>query len=200
MNQLKFMTLIFCYFVASTSWADNAALEQLLLKHREFTARFEQVSFDENQRPMSTSSGIAKLSKEQRLRWETQAPWPQLLVVNGPTVWLYDPDLEQATYRHIDDGQVVNPSLLFSADIEAIEAAFAIEEIPQGYRFIPHVRGQFAEIRIAQDGELLSGFSYVDLIGQRTVIEFFNHDYSPIDVSEFQFSPPDGVEVVTSVE
>ena len=190
------MTLLVSFSVAN-SVAEDLNLDELLAKHQAFSARFEQLSFDENGELMAESAGTASLASGQRLRWETTIPWPQLLVVNNTTVWLYDPDLEQASYRTVDTTSPVNPALLFNANTDAIKAVFDISEIENGFRFTPLESSQFALIELIQDGNLIAGLNYVDLIGQRTEVSFFQHNYSVPSDELFEFVPPEGVEVVT---
>jgi outer membrane lipoprotein carrier protein len=188
--------LLVASFSLSAAGQELNELSTLLAKHSAFSAQFEQSSYDENGQLMATSSGEADLASEQRLRWETTSPWPQLLIVNGSTVWLYDPDLEQASYRTIESSSPVNPALLFNADVSAITEAFEITLLPNGYRFTPLTTSQFSVIELVQDGDLIAGLNYVDLIGQRTEVIFFQHNFTAPENELFQFTPPDGVEVV----
>src|SRR5690606_17534664 len=61
--------------------------------------RFTQHVFDEGGRVRETSSGRVALAAPRLFRWEYQDPYPQLIVADGTTVWVHDPDLEQVTRR-----------------------------------------------------------------------------------------------------
>ncbi|WP_298635217.1 outer membrane lipoprotein chaperone LolA [uncultured Umboniibacter sp.] len=189
--------IILASFSSQAPAQEFSELSSLLAKHSAFSAQFEQSSYDENGQLMTTSSGSADLASGQRLRWETLSPWPQLLIVNDSSVWLYDPDLEQASYRTIDSSSPVNPALLFNADVEAIAEVFEITELAHGYKFTPLSTSQFSVIELVQDGDLIAGLNYVDLIGQRTEVVFFQHNFSVPEDQMFEFTPPEGVEVVT---
>ena len=61
--------------------------------------QFTQTVFDATGKQRETSSGRVALSAPRLFRWEYAKPYPQLIVADGNTVWVYDPDLQQATRR-----------------------------------------------------------------------------------------------------
>lgn len=61
--------------------------------------RFTQEIFDINGKGKESSTGRVALSVPRLFRWEYVEPFPQLIVVGGKQVWVYDPDLQQATVR-----------------------------------------------------------------------------------------------------
>ena len=62
-------------------------------------APFTQQVFDPNGKLKETSSGDVALSAPRLFRWEYRKPYEQLIVADGSRVWVYDPDLQQATRR-----------------------------------------------------------------------------------------------------
>ncbi|HRP73828.1 MAG TPA: outer membrane lipoprotein chaperone LolA, partial [Luteimonas sp.] len=61
--------------------------------------QFTQTVFDDNGRVRESSNGRVALSAPRLFRWEYVKPYPQLIVADGDTVWVYDPDLEQVSRR-----------------------------------------------------------------------------------------------------
>ena len=59
------------------------------------------------------------LAAPRLFRWEYVKPYPQLIVADGKTVWVYEPDLQQATVR--DQGSEAHgPG----------DAGMAVEQVP----------------------------------------------------------------------
>ena len=61
--------------------------------------QFTQKVYDGGGKLRETSNGRVALSAPRLFRWEYNAPYEQLIVADGKQVWVYDPDLQQATVR-----------------------------------------------------------------------------------------------------
>ena len=59
--------------------------------------QFVQQVYDTNGKLKESSSGRVAMSAPRLFRWEYVKPYPQLIVADGKTVWVFDPDLEQVT-------------------------------------------------------------------------------------------------------
>ena len=96
-------------FAASEDAASD--LEQLLASMETFAAEFEQVVANSYGEVLQTSSGRMRLQRPGQLRWEVDDPYPQLLVADGESLWVYDPDLEQATVQALADAIEGTPAV-----------------------------------------------------------------------------------------
>jgi outer membrane lipoprotein carrier protein len=54
-----------------------------------------------------TFKGVMKVERPGKFYWETTSPAKQTIVTSGKTVWIYDPDLQQAVRQTLDE-QVAN--------------------------------------------------------------------------------------------
>ena len=61
--------------------------------------QFTQQVYDANGKLKESSSGRVALAAPRLFRWEYVKPYEQLIVADGQRVWVYDPDLQQATKR-----------------------------------------------------------------------------------------------------
>ena len=61
--------------------------------------QFSQQVFDARGKQKETSSGRVAVSAPRLFRWEYVKPYPQLIVADGKTVWVHDPDLQQVSRR-----------------------------------------------------------------------------------------------------
>ncbi len=132
---------------------------------------FIQRVYDGNGQLKESTSGRVALSAPRLFRWEYQKPYPQLIVADGKTVWVYDPDLEQVTRRPQGEAEQDSP-LAVLVDPSRLERDYAVE-----------------------DGGSSGGL--VDALGQRTEIEFHGWKRNPaFSRDTFSFTPPPGVDVI----
>ena len=81
--------------------------------------QFSQQVFDSRGKVKESTSGRVALSAPRLFRWEYVRPHEQLIVADGKKVWMYEPDLEQATVREQGKEEqnspltaLINPALL----------------------------------------------------------------------------------------
>ncbi|MDB9687970.1 outer membrane lipoprotein chaperone LolA, partial [Acinetobacter baumannii] len=63
-----------------------------------------------------TFKGSMKVERPGKFYWETVSPSKQTIVTSGKTVWIYDPDLQQAVRQSLDDQVADTPALLLSGN------------------------------------------------------------------------------------
>ncbi len=185
--------------------ADTAAanLNRLLLGMTSFQADFEQMVLDSSGTRLQESQGQVALQRPGQFRWETQEPFPQLLVSNGRTLWLYDEDLEQVTEKPLDERIGHTPALLLSGDLTALEESFRVRgpvaEDTGVYDLEPlREESMFSRLRLYFEAGLLAEMQLEDSLGQRTSLLFRNQRINPVLAPElFVFEPPAGVDVIT---
>ncbi|MDO5506506.1 MAG: outer membrane lipoprotein chaperone LolA [Pseudoxanthomonas suwonensis] len=167
-------------------------------------AQFSQTVFDASGKRREAASGKLALSSPRLFRWEYTRPYPQLIVADGKTVWVYDPDLEQVTRRAQGAAEqnsplaaLVEPARL-DRDYNVSEAGSSngmewLEMTPKG----DVEQAGFRNARLGFTGNSLSRMVIVDAVGQRTEIDFSNWRRNPgLPASTFRFTPPAGVDVV----
>ncbi len=183
--------------------ADAAALITYLDGLRSFAATFEQQRFDEDGALLETSSGECLVERPGRFRWRYAEPYPQTIVSDGETLWIYDVDLEQVTVSEIGDAPPDSPAALLGQDIDvaahyAITVDGAADDGLHWYTLAPRAaRADFARIALALgDGEVRAMRLY-DNLGQVTAIAFRDvRRNAPVAADAFAFVPPSGVDVI----
>lgn len=179
-----------------------ARLRAFLAETVTLQARFSQVLLEADSDRTQVSEGTFYLHRPQRFRWDYTRPAPQLVVADGEHLWLYDPDLEQATVRRLDDGLSSTPALLLSGDgnlDDSFTVGAAYHE--DGFDWVElapvSAAADFSGVRVGfQDGRLGS-MELIDALGQTTVIRFSEVQVNtPLDPALFQFTPPAGVDVI----
>ena len=167
------------------------------------SARFEQSAFDRRGAVVDKSSGEFAFARPGKFRWNYLKPYRQLIVGDGTKVWLYDDDLKQATVRNVGRALSATPAALL-AGREDIEKVFTLRELPDndGLAWLeasPREKDTgFELVRIGMSGGTLAAMELIDQLGGRTVLAITGLKRNPkIDPSEFRFTPPKGVDIVT---
>ena len=165
--------------------------------------QFTQQVFDTNGKRKETSSGRVALSAPRLFRWEYVKPFPQLIVADGKTVWVYDPDLQQVTKRP-QGTEEQNSPLAALIDPSKLDKDFVIKDAgnTDGLAWLlltprnPNDASfQSARLGFGKDG--LALMQVVDALGQRTEIAFSGWKRNPsFAKSTFRYTPPKGVDVV----
>lgn len=205
---LRFLVLLAFCTSAFSIHADNAApvarLSQLLDGMRSIRSSFTQDLLDEQGEVIQHSSGTLQLSHPSRFRWLTEAPFEQLVVSDGDTVWQYDPDLMQVVIRPLDRRADQLPSLLLGGDIDAVGEHYAIRADDntaaddEAFVLEPlSADDLFSALHIRfHDGELAS-MVITDGFGQRTEVRFSSVQTVQVFTEDtFRFIVPAGVDVI----
>ena len=199
-------------------WSAHAggldALAQFLKSTRSGRADFTQVVTPPPKAGQvlrgKTSSGQFAFSRPARFRFDYLKPFPQTIVADGQTLWLYDPDLEQVTARKQAQALGNTPaSVIASAsELSAVERDFVLHEEPDadGLSWVtatPRQRdGSLQSVRIGLRSEgasvILTRLDILDNLGQRSVITFERFEANPVGLgaAQFQFVAPKGVDIV----
>lgn len=165
--------------------------------------RFNQQVFDPRGKQKERSSGRVALAAPRLFRWEYVKPYPQLIVADGTTVWVHDPDLQQVSKRPQGAEEASSP-LTILTDPKRLERDFIVAETAakDGLQWLdvkPRKAGD-AAFRSAQLGFGKSGLSklhFVDALGQRTEISFSGWKRNPkFTRGTFIYVPAKGVDVI----
>src|SRR6478736_4912026 len=208
MRQVSFMryliSLLFAALSISASAAESARahLDTFAKDLHAVSAHFEQQTFDSKGGAGKTSRGELGLKAPRQFRWDTAAPYKQLIVADGEKVWIYDPDLEQVSVRAQGTEEAHSP-LTVLTDLSQLEHDFTTSE--QGERDgLTWLRlkskdkePQFAYCDLGFDAGGLARMRFEDTLGNDTEIRFARWQRNPkLAADAFQFTPPKGVDVV----
>jgi outer membrane lipoprotein carrier protein len=197
--------------VAQASGLDALAdfLKNTHSAHAEFSQVVTSPSKSSGAPRVKKSSGVFEFVRPNRFRFDYQKPYAQLIVADGQTLWLYDPDLQQVTARQQAQSLSNTPAALIAtaSDIRALEKDFDLQSQAdaQGLQWVlatPKNReGSLQSVRIGlrQEGEMmfLAQLDIVDAMGQQSVLRFEHFQLNPaLAASAFYFVVPKGVDVI----
>ena len=164
--------------------------------------QFSQQVFDVRGKQKEASSGRVAVSAPRLFRWEYTKPYAQLVVADGKTVWVVDPDLNQAT-RRPQGPEEANSPLAILLEPARLERDFAVKDggNRNGVAWLevaPRAADAgFKTARLGFAGGQLSRLEYVDALGQRTVIAFSGWKRNPsFAKGPFAYAPGKGVDVI----
>jgi len=181
---------------------DVARLTQLLEKSQTLTARFSQLTLDGTGTQLQETAGEMSLQRPGLFYWHTDAPAEQTMISDGKKVTLWDPDLEQATIKNLDQRLTQTPALLLSGDVSKISQSFDISAKEAGgvidFTLKPKTRDTlFDSLRLSFRNGLVNDMQLIDSVGQRTNILFTGVKANePIPASKFKFDIPKGADVI----
>lgn len=188
--------------------ADDAAarLNKVLTGLSSMQADFSQETTDGKGHTLQAQSGRMSVKRPGLFRWETMKPSSQLVTTNGNVLWIYDPELLQATKQKLDHQVGNTPALLLSGDPRKLNESFVISEEQGGKDeqvFILKPRAKdalFDHLRVRFKGSQLQQMALADSLGQKTDIRFLNIKVNPaLPSSLFEFTPPKGVDVIDEI-
>lgn len=165
---------------------------------------FVQKVYDPKGRLKETASGRVAVAAPRLFRWEYKKPHPQLIVADGKQVWVFDPDLKQATVRP-QGAEEQNSPLAVLIDPGQIDRRFTVAEEPakgglSWLNLTPKGQGGdvgFRTARLGFAGDGLQRMEVVDALGQRTEITFSEWKRNPrFPAGVFRYAPGKGVDVV----
>lgn len=190
--------------------ADGAAakLNGILQSVSSMEAQFAQQTFDQaGGKAKQTLTGEMKVKRPGYFRWETLAPSKQLVVADGTHVWIYDPELEQATQQKLDKQVGNTPALLLSGDPKKLDESFSISEEAGAagesvFALKPKAKDAlFDTLRVSFKGRELTSMKLNDSLGHKTEIRFTQVKVNPsLSEAVFKFTPPKGVDVINQLQ
>lgn len=210
---IRSLTLLLSLSIATAAQAADPAageaeqrLQAYLDRATSLTARFTQTLIGDEGETGQVSSGLLHLARPGRFRWDYRTPYEQLIVSDGERVWMYDPELEQATVQTLDDTLASSPAMLLSGSGDVAEA-FRISRLDRGgdlywVELVPRIAdSDFERVHLALDGDRPVRIDLMDTLGQTTRIELLDVDLgAAVDPALFRFQPPEGADVIGEVE
>jgi outer membrane lipoprotein carrier protein len=168
-------------------------------------AAFTQTVTSPDGAKTKTSSGRFEFARPDRFRFAYEKPYEQLIVSDGAKVWIYDPDLQQATARPAAQAMGATPAALLAG--ASLERDFELKPLPnaQGLEWVEaaprtqdaQFNAQFKSLRVGFAGKTLAAIEITDSFGQKSQLRFSGVETNVSLAPEaFRFVPPAGVDVI----
>jgi outer membrane lipoprotein carrier protein len=198
-------TLVMASVGSASAWAGaRDELNRFTQGLKGLDGQFSQQVFDSKGKVKENTSGRVALSAPRLFRWEYRKPYTQLIVADGAKVWVYDPDLKQATVR-TQGTEEQNSPLTALIDPGKLDRQYDVSEEAvardglQWLSMTPKVdtEASFQIAKLGFDGGGLARMEVVDAVGQRTEISFSDWKRNPaFAAGTFRYVPDKDVDVV----
>jgi outer membrane lipoprotein carrier protein len=166
------------------------------------TGSFTQATSSKQGRNPPAQQGAFAFQRPGKFRWAVQKPYEQLIVSDGKQVYQYDPDLAQVTVRQVDRAIGTSPAaILFGSG--NLDESFNVSALPdrdglQWLRAKPrNADAGFSQVDIGMKDNLPARILLLDSFGQTTQVDLTGiQANASVPATQFQFAPPQGVDVV----
>ncbi|MGH8154179.1 MAG: outer membrane lipoprotein chaperone LolA [Rhodanobacteraceae bacterium] len=166
---------------------------------------FSQTVYDSHGNITGSSHGMVALEAPRLFRWQVVDPYQQLIVADGNKVWIYEPDLQQATVRNQGSAEAHSPLTVLTnlsqldRDFKATDAG--THDGLEWLRLVSRSKDpQFEFAEIGFDASAPKRMIFEDTLGNRTEIVFSGWERNPsLPASTFTFVPPKGTDVVGDI-
>jgi outer membrane lipoprotein carrier protein len=181
-----------------------ARLQSRYESTRTLTADFRQSVESPTLASPLESHGTVAFEKPSRMRWDYAAPDKQLIVGDGETLWIYQPDDKQVIKAPLTEAFQARTPISFLAGLGRVERDFqASLEREEPERWIVHLvpRKDAAigtlTLVVRKADASVEEARITDPLGTTTRIAFAHERRNvPLDAALFRFTPPPGVDVV----
>lgn len=203
---LAFLTaVLFSPLVEAAPSEDVDALVKQLTEIETLSADFVQERRDAKGQVRRESSGTFVLKRPGQFFWRYETPYVQELIANDGTLWVYEPDLRQASRSPLSatDGA---PIAILTGERPVTEL-FRVRHLESEggldwFALRPRdEQGDFREVLLGVDERGIREMRFVDQLDQTTRVSFESRRFNqPVDESTFRFEAPEGVDVVEARE
>ncbi|MFN2381130.1 MAG: outer membrane lipoprotein chaperone LolA [Guyparkeria sp.] len=198
-------TLLFSPLLAADPTDDADALVDQLASIETLSADFEQQRRDAQGEVRRESSGTFVLKRPGQFFWRYETPYVQELIANDGTLWVYEPDLRQASRSPLSATEGA-PIAILTGD-RPVDEVFRIRHLESEgglswFALRPREeQGDFREVLLGVDEQGIREMRFVDQLDQTTRVSFESRRFNEsVDESAFEFEAPEGVDVVEARE
>lgn len=197
--------LAVCLALATAAAADT--LDNFFDGLKTLHGQFDQQLIDDAGKVSNQGAGEMWIGRPGRFRWEYRRPYQQLIISDGRQIWIYEPDLQQATVRALDQALTETPAWLLSGERPLRESFTVtlradISDQLQHYRLTPlRKEGGYASFELVfSTAGVLQWLDLTDVSAQVTRLKFSGLQRNAAVASAiFGFTPPAGVDVMGEV-
>lgn len=199
----RLMMVVAIALVGGAAQADAVdSLKAFVQDVKSGSAKFSQTVNSPDGKRSKVSSGTFEFQRPNQFRFAYLKPFEQLIVGDGQKVWIFDPDLNQASSRKMTAALGSTPAALlaggnlerdFSLKALAPEAGLEwVQAVPK------HAEGStFQSLKIGFKGKELAALDIVDGFGQRSKLDFSAVVNNPsLAADRFRFVLPAGADLI----
>ncbi len=165
------------------------------------SAQFSQTVSSPDGKRKKSSSGSFEFQRPNQFRFAYSKPFEQTIVGDGQKVWIFDPDLNQASSRKMDSALGATPAALLAGN--SLERDFVLKALPAeaGLDWVQATPRQadsaLQNLKIGFKGRELAAIDVVDGFGQRSLLQFSAVATNiALPAERFRFVLPAGADLI----
>ncbi len=195
---LHVLVLIFFFDLSYVAAAPTNFLEYLK-GIDSFQSDFVEHRYNETGQLIVSVEGTCKLMRPGMFRWHyLDTDEEQLVISDGITLWVYEPDLEQVFVRQ---GRSVENSVILKifGVVDKADQQYVVEELssPGWLRLRLGADDAILSVDVEYVDTMIKSVRSIDPSGFSTLIEFVNPKTNPrLKASDFQFVPPPDIDTI----
>lgn len=203
MKQLL-ISLTFPLWLAASAATHADAVQTLKDFSREVKsgkAEFTQTVSSPDGKRKKSSSGSFEFQRPNQFRFAYAKPFEQLIVGDGQKVWIYDPDLKQASSRRMNQALGATPAALLAGVNLEMDFELKAQPSAQGLDWVQatprQADGGLQSLKVGFKGKELAAIEVVDGFGQRSLLQFSGVASNVVVAPErFRFVLPAGADLI----
>ena len=178
-----------------------AALKDFVREIKSGRAQFSQTVTAPDGKRTKTSSGSFEFQRPNQFRFAYAKPFEQLIISDGKKVWIFDPDLNQASSRKMDQALGATPAALLAGTNLERDFELKAQASSQGLDWVQatprQADGGLQSLKIGFKAKELAAIEILDGFGQRSLLQFTavatNVTVAP---ERFRFVLPAGADLI----
>lgn len=175
----------------------SETLLQCMVSWQQMNFSFEQHVYD-NDKLLDSYRGILQTRAPNQLRWELQTPQTELIILNGNSMWHYQPELNQAIYSAVEEDNPIY--ILLRGDISALQDLYDISHTAEPMRYLLQAKSQINDSAYTELTIVLAKNCLLQRIEWRDELDQYIHMQlsarrGTLDAKSFIFEPATGVDV-----
>ena len=146
---------------------------------------------------LETATGSFIFSRPDRIRWQVDEPYPQVIVAKNRQAAVYEPDLEQLIVHEIAGTSSSIGEILSLTPGELLES-YTVQRENDDFVLKPVRESEtLEELKLTFASNVLVGIAVEDKLSSLTKFEFHNmKPLTSVDPSEFLITVPKGTDIV----
>lgn len=191
---------------APTVEAVVAGIQSFYGNAADLTAGFTQTYTYKIYNRKQVSSGKVFFKKPGKMRWDYATPTKKVFVSDGATLWVYEPDENQAFKRSLKSSQLPVALTFMTGEgklAEAFTASLLTSKDPAIYKvkLVPKThQGDYKSLVLTVDAKTYAvrASTVFDPVGNTNYVQFTQMKTNGnLPDAGFKFTPPAGVQVIT---
>lgn len=193
---MKQFLVLMGLLVSVSAWAgDKEVLQQRLDKVEGFYARFSQNVKTADNQLVQEGKGDLWVTRPYYFNWKMTEPDETTVISDGKNMWIYTPAVEQVTVMNLKKAVDNRLMLLITDSHNPIWDSYDVSRKQDSFTLKPNDDSNQNFIISVLPNGMISNFTIIEEDGQRSFYDLSRQKLGKVTLSQFQFTPPVGVEI-----